>query len=103
MVLEHPEIPLHDNPAELDARLRVRKRVVSYGPRSTAGNAYTYRISLVAAIGGLLFGCHTAIINGAIVFLKLQFGWIEFRTEIAASSLLPGCVLGVSFAGALSD
>jgi len=37
MVLEHPEIPLHNNPVELDARLRVRKRVVSYGPRSTAG------------------------------------------------------------------
>jgi Transposase IS66 family len=37
MVLEHPEIPLHNNPAELDARLRVRKRVVSYGPRSKAG------------------------------------------------------------------
>jgi hypothetical protein len=36
-MLEHPEIPLHNNPAELDARLRVRKRVVSYGPRSAAG------------------------------------------------------------------
>src|SRR5713226_9141748 len=37
MVLDHPEIPLHNNPAELDARTRVRKRVVSYGPRSQAG------------------------------------------------------------------
>ena len=37
MVLDHPEIPLHNNPAELDARTRVRKRVVSYGPRSLAG------------------------------------------------------------------
>jgi hypothetical protein len=37
MVLSHPEIPLHNNPAELDARIRVRKRVVSYGPRSLAG------------------------------------------------------------------
>ena len=37
MVLDHPEIPLHNNPAELGARLRVRKRVVSYGPRSAAG------------------------------------------------------------------
>ena len=36
MVLHHPEIPLHNNPVELDARLRVRKRVVSYGPRSAA-------------------------------------------------------------------
>src|SRR6266404_4630545 len=37
MVLRHPEIPLHNNPAELDARRRVRKRVVSYGPRSEQG------------------------------------------------------------------
>jgi len=37
MVLSHPEVPLHNNPAELDARTRVRKRVVSYGPRSLAG------------------------------------------------------------------
>ena len=36
-VLDHPEVPLHNNPAELDARTRVRKRVVSYGPRSLAG------------------------------------------------------------------
>jgi hypothetical protein len=37
MVLRHPEIPLHNNPAELGARGRVRKRVVSYGPRSVQG------------------------------------------------------------------
>jgi hypothetical protein len=37
MVLRHPEIPLHNNPAELGARGRVRKRVVSYGPRSAKG------------------------------------------------------------------
>jgi hypothetical protein len=37
MVLRHPEIPLHNNPAELEARGRVRKRVVSYGPRSEKG------------------------------------------------------------------
>src|SRR6266581_6179515 len=33
MVLVHPEIPLHNNPAELGARARVRKRDVSFGPR----------------------------------------------------------------------
>ncbi len=37
MVLRHPEIPLHNNPVELEARGRVRKRVVSYGPRSQKG------------------------------------------------------------------
>jgi len=30
IVLDHPEIPLHNNPAELGARKRVRKRVVSF-------------------------------------------------------------------------
>jgi hypothetical protein len=37
MVLDHPEIPLHNNPAELGARLRVRKRDVSFGPRTAEG------------------------------------------------------------------
>lgn len=69
--------------------------------RNTA--AYTYCIASVAALGGLLFGYDTAIINGAIVFLKKQFGWTALQTEIAASSLLLGCVLGASVAGALSD
>jgi hypothetical protein len=36
-VLEHPEGPLHNNAAELAARRRVRKRDVSFGPRSEAG------------------------------------------------------------------
>jgi hypothetical protein len=36
-VLAHPELPLHNNPAELAARRRVRKRDVSFGPRSPAG------------------------------------------------------------------
>ena len=37
MVLVHPEIPLHNNPAELGARARVRKRDVSFGPRTHEG------------------------------------------------------------------
>ncbi len=37
MVLDHPEIPLHNNPAELAARQRVRKRDVSFGPRTQDG------------------------------------------------------------------
>ena len=36
-VLHHPEIPLHNNPAELTVRQRVRKRDVSFGPRTEAG------------------------------------------------------------------
>jgi len=39
MVLSHPELPLHNNPAELGARRRVRKRDVSFGPQSARGAA----------------------------------------------------------------
>ena len=39
MVLLHPEIPLHNNAAELAARKRVRKRDVSFGPRSELGKS----------------------------------------------------------------
>jgi hypothetical protein len=37
LVLQHPELPLHNNPAELGARQRVRKKDVSFGPRTQDG------------------------------------------------------------------
>ncbi len=37
VVLDHPEVPLHNNRSELGARRRVRKRDVSFGPRTPAG------------------------------------------------------------------
>ena len=36
-VLTHPEIPLHNNASELAVRSRVRKRDVSFGPRTQEG------------------------------------------------------------------
>jgi hypothetical protein len=39
MVLAQPEIPLHNNPAELAVRQRVRKRTISFGPRTDDGAA----------------------------------------------------------------
>lgn len=38
-VLRYPDMPLHNNPAELGARQRVRKRDISFGPRTEAGVA----------------------------------------------------------------
>ena len=37
LVLKYPELPLHNNPAELAVRQRVRKRDVSFGPRTLEG------------------------------------------------------------------
>ena len=56
-----------------------------------------------AAISGLLFGYDTAVVNGALVFLRAQFNLTAFQTELAATSLLWGCVLGAAMAGYLCD
>ena len=72
--------------------------------RAKDGSArYLYLPAAVAAIGGLLFGFDTAVINGAIVFLKHQFALTDSQTEIGASSLLLGCVFGASLAAFTSD
>lgn len=39
LVLDQPHLPLHNNPAELAARQRVRKRDISFGPRTSDGVA----------------------------------------------------------------
>jgi len=49
MVLEHPEIPLHNNPAELGARRRVRYRKISYGTRSKNGTKARDTFATIAA------------------------------------------------------
>ena len=48
-VLAHPEIPLHNNASELAVRRRVRKRDVSFGPRSPAGVAAWDTFQTIAA------------------------------------------------------
>ncbi len=70
---------------------------------SATGGGYAYRIATVAAAAGLLFGFDIAVINGALVFLRVQFALTELQTEIAAGALLLGCAFGASMAGPLSD
>ena len=64
---------------------------------------FVVRISLVAALGGLLFGYDTAVISGAIGFLQEHFQLDAAMKGWAASSALFGCVIGVTLAGILSD
>ncbi|MCF8566544.1 sugar porter family MFS transporter [Alicyclobacillus tolerans] len=60
-------------------------------------------ISIVAAIGGLLFGYDTAVISGAIDFMQTLFHLDTFMKGWAVSSLTVGAVIGAAFAGSLSD
>jgi sugar porter (SP) family MFS transporter len=64
---------------------------------------YASMVCAIAALAGLLFGFDIAVINGALVFLRDQFHLSDFSTELAASSLLAGCIAGALIAGWLSD
>ncbi|HEY6372501.1 MAG TPA: transposase [Candidatus Sulfotelmatobacter sp.] len=84
MALDHPEVPLHNNPAELDARTRVRKRVVSYGPRSLAGartwDAMETLLSTARKLGVNLFQYIRDRVSGARQMPSLA-DLIKQRTE----------------------
>ena len=64
---------------------------------------YILKITLVAALGGLLFGYDTAVIAGAVGYLQEKFDLTPTLVGWAASSAIWGCVLGAMFAGYLSD
>jgi MFS transporter, SP family, arabinose:H+ symporter len=62
-----------------------------------------YLLTVVAALGGLLFGYDTAVISGAIGYLQIRFELSAVMTGWAASSAIIGCIFGALFAGGLSD
>lgn len=64
---------------------------------------FVVRVSLVAALGGLLFGYDTGVINGAIGPLKDHFALNAAQEGWAMGCALIGCALGCALAGVLSD
>ena len=64
---------------------------------------YLVPLTLAAALGGFLFGYDTAVVSGAIGFLKNHFQLSADLTGWAASSLLVGCMAGAVAAGPLGD
>ena len=51
LVLDYPQIPLHNNETELGVRMRVRKRDVSFGPRSEEGRLAWDNVMTVVETG----------------------------------------------------
>ena len=66
-------------------------------------NGFVYRITIVAAVGGLLFGYDTAVIAGAIGFIQEKFDLSAAMVGWVASCVLVGCMIGTAFSGILSD
>jgi SP family sugar:H+ symporter-like MFS transporter len=60
-------------------------------------------LSLVAALGGFLFGFDSGVINGTVDALQSEFNSNEVGTGFNVASMLLGCAAGAFFAGNLAD
>src|SRR6476469_1031562 len=67
------------------------------------GNGLLLRISIIAAIGGLLFGYDTAVIPGALLYIKSDLHAGQFAQQAIVSSLLLGAMVGALLSGYLAD
>ncbi|WP_349902097.1 sugar porter family MFS transporter [Parafrigoribacterium humi] len=68
-----------------------------------SGNGMLVRISVIAAIGGLLFGFDTGVISGALLYLKKDLHANSVAQEWIVSVLLLGAILGAIISGYLAD
>ena len=66
-------------------------------------NGYLAKSSVVAALGGLLFGFDTAVIAGATAALRQQYGLSDAALGVTVSAALVGTILGAMFGGIPGD
>ena len=64
---------------------------------------YILGISVVAALGGFLFGFDSGVINGTVGALNQAFHSSNLGSGFNVASILLGCALGASLAGTLAD
>ena len=60
-------------------------------------------LSLVAALGGFLFGFDSGVINGTVDALQTEFGSDDVGTGFNVASILLGSAVGAFFAGNVAD
>lgn len=66
-------------------------------------SSYLLMITIIGALGGLLFGYDTAVISGAIGFMETKFSLSADMKGWAVSCAIVGCIIGVAIAGYVAD
>jgi len=70
---------------------------------SKHNTGFVILITLVATIGGFLFGFDSGVINGTVDGLKATFNSDSIVTGFNVASMLLGCAVGAFIAGRLAD
>ena len=71
--------------------------------KTQTNTGYIVFLSVVAAIGGILFGYDTAVISGTIAGVATQFGLDAMQQGWFVGCALVGSIAGVAVAGVMSD
>jgi SP family arabinose:H+ symporter-like MFS transporter len=66
-------------------------------------STYTTLISMVAALGAVMFGFDIAIISGAAPFVQKHFNLNDLQLGWGVSCLIIGCMVGALAAGRMAD
>ncbi|WP_223257006.1 sugar porter family MFS transporter [Arthrobacter globiformis] len=65
---------------------------------------FLFRLTMIASLGGLLFGFDTGVIAGALVYLREDFGLTALTEGLVVTSLLfPGATAGALLGGPVAD
>ena len=72
-------------------------------PAKSDGRLLVYFATVVAALGGMLFGYDIGVISGAILFVKEDFSLSAGTEEIVVSAVLLGSLVGACGGGILAD
>ena len=64
---------------------------------------YVIFLTIIAALGGFLFGYDTAVISGTTEDVKAFYGLSDFQQGWYVGCAILGCIIGVLLAGRLSD
>ena len=81
----------------------------STGALTTTGGredprTFMFRLTLIASLGGLLFGFDTGVIAGALVYLREDFQLTAVAEGLVVTSLLfPGATAGALLGGPIAD
>ncbi|KAL3642092.1 Integrin alpha chain-like protein (Alpha-int1) [Castilleja foliolosa] len=87
--------------AESSGHLRGSNTKITY-----FSNSYVLGLTLVAGIGGLLFGYDTGVISGALLYIRDDFEVVNrssFLQETIVSMAIVGAIIGAAVGGWIND
>jgi major inositol transporter-like SP family MFS transporter len=72
--------------------------------QDASSSRFLTRLTVIATLGGLLFGYDTGVISGALLYMKDDLNLSAFGEATVVSSLLfPGAAFGALFGGRVAD